>query len=40
MDEMPSSNGLTTTETNSLVRESGDDEGTWLYGKQKMDDNV
>ena len=40
LDEIPSSNGLTTTETNSLVKEPGEDEETWLYGKQKAEENV
>lgn len=40
MDEIPSSNGLVTTETNSLVKESGEDEETWLYGKQKAEENM
>lgn len=40
MDEMPSSNGLVTTENNSLVKESGEDEETWLYGKQKAEENM
>ena len=40
LDEVPSSNGLITTETNSLIKESGEDEETWLYGKQKVEENM
>jgi hypothetical protein len=40
IDEVSSSNGLGTTEINSLVKESGEDEETWLYGKQKAEENV
>jgi hypothetical protein len=43
VDEVPSSNGLITTETNSLVKESGvtnEDEETWLYGKHKGEENM
>ena len=43
IDEIPSSNGLPNQDTNSLVRETGvinEDEETWLYGKQKNDENV
>ena len=40
IDEIPSSNGLITTETNSLVKEPGEDEETWLYGKQKAEGNM
>jgi hypothetical protein len=43
IDEVPSSNDLITIETNSLVKESGvnnEDEETWLYGKQKVEENV
>jgi hypothetical protein len=43
IDEVPSSNGLITNETNSLVKEPGannEDEETWLYGKQKNEENV
>jgi hypothetical protein len=40
IDEVSSTNGLVTTETNSLVKESGEDEETWLYGKQKAEENV
>jgi hypothetical protein len=43
IDEIPSSNGLITSETNLLVKESGvnnEDEETWLYGKQKIEENV
>ncbi len=43
MDEILPSNGLITTETNSSVKESGvnnEDEESWLYGKQKNEENV
>ncbi|UJR14689.1 hypothetical protein I4U23_001682 [Adineta vaga] len=43
MDEVPSSNGLITTEGNVLVEESGvkhEDEETWLYGKPKLEENA
>jgi len=43
IDESPSSNGLIASETNLLVKESGvnnEDEETWLYGKQKLEENV
>jgi hypothetical protein len=43
IDEVLSSNGLITTETNSLVKEFGvhnEDEETWLYGKPKTEEHV
>lgn len=43
VDDIPSTNGLVTTETNLLVKESGvnnEDEESWLYGKQKNEENV
>ncbi|CAF1545141.1 unnamed protein product [Adineta ricciae] len=43
MDEVPSSNGLITADTNALVDESGvknEDEESWLYGKSKLDENT
>ncbi|CAF5199983.1 unnamed protein product [Rotaria magnacalcarata] len=43
IDENSSLNGLMTTDTNSSVRESGvnnENEETWLYGKQKVEENV
>lgn len=40
MNELPPSNGLATTETNSLVKEAGEDDETWLYGKQKLEENA
>ena len=43
MDEVPSSNGLITADTNALVEESGvknEDEESWLYGKSKLDENT
>jgi hypothetical protein len=43
IEELPSSNGSITAETNSLVKHSSvnnEDEETWLYDKQKNDENV
>lgn len=40
VDDGPLANGLNNTETNVLVKEPGDDEETWLYGKQKAEENV
>jgi hypothetical protein len=43
IDEISSTNGLTTTETKSLIKEScvnNEDEETWLYGKQKNEENM
>ncbi|CAF3128335.1 unnamed protein product [Rotaria sp. Silwood2] len=43
IDENSSLNGLITTDTNSSVKESGvnnENDETWLYGKQKVEEHV
>ena len=42
VEEAPVANGQMLVENNASVMETGvhhDDEGSWLYGKQKNDEN-
>lgn len=40
IEENSLGNGLNNVDTNVLVKEAGDDEETWLYGKQKAEENA